>query len=114
MGNSRSQLSQQRTILKGEYQHLGLLTKMLVLPAFLGSLVNVSIIHGGSSILSTKNFTEQLIPGHDVWDFPCYGFLIENENLGKKVLFDSGLMKAWREKLPPAGNCTLSYSFLLT
>jgi len=52
--------------------------------------------------LSTGYFTEHMIPGHDWWDFPCYSFLVENESLGKKVLFDLGLMKDWREKMPPA------------
>jgi len=30
-----------------------------------------------------------------------YSFLVENEVAGKKVLFDLGFMKAWKEKLPP-------------
>ncbi|CEJ62859.1 Putative Metallo-beta-lactamase superfamily protein [Penicillium brasilianum] len=31
---------------------------------------------------------------------PCYSFLIENKKLNKKVLFDLGLRKDWKEKLP--------------
>jgi len=40
------------------------------------------------------------MPGHDTLDLPVYSFLIENEKAGKKVLFDLGLMKAWRERAP--------------
>ena len=42
------------------------------------------------------------IPGHDVLDCPCYSFLIENDTLGKKSLYDLGIMKAWKEKQPPS------------
>ena len=31
---------------------------------------------------------------------PIYSFLVENERVGKKVLFDLGMMKTWKEKLP--------------
>ena len=34
-------------------------------------------------------------------DIPASSFLIENEAAGKKVLYDLGFMKAWKEKLPP-------------
>jgi len=40
------------------------------------------------------------IPGHDTLDWPLYSFLIENEKADKKVLFDLGLMKGWKEKQP--------------
>ncbi len=39
-------------------------------------------------------------PGHDTVDVPTYSFLVENERAGKKVLFELGIMKAWKEKLP--------------
>ena len=39
-------------------------------------------------------------PGHDTFDIPTYSFLVENEKLGKKVLFELGIMKAWKEKQP--------------
>jgi hypothetical protein len=42
-------------------------------------------------------------PGHDTLDIPTYSFLVENEKAGKKALFELGIMKAWREKLP---HCT--------
>jgi len=34
-------------------------------------------------------------------EIPAYSFLVENETAGKKVLYDLGFMKAWKEKLPP-------------
>ena len=43
---------------------------------------------------------------------PLYSFLVENERVGKKALFDLGTMKTWKEKLP---QCTShhcpSYTF---
>jgi len=74
----------------------------LTLPTFKGSLVQVSILHGGYLHGSTRFFTETLIPGHDSWVAPAHSFLIENKSQGKKVLFDLGVMKAWKEKQPPA------------
>jgi len=35
-------------------------------------------------------------------EMPIYTFLVENESVGKKLLFDLGMMKAWKEKLPPS------------
>jgi hypothetical protein len=40
-------------------------------------------------------------------DIPCYSFLVENKKLGKKVLYDLGIMKAWKEKLPPSRESSL-------
>ena len=57
----------------------------------------------------TAAFVKQQIPGHDVLDVPCYSFFIENDKLGKKVLYDLGIMKAWMETLPPSRECYLSY-----
>jgi len=74
----------------------------LSLPAFNGSTARVSILKGGRIVVSTAYFVQKQIPGHDLIDAPCYSFLIENEQLGKKVLYDLGIMKAWKEKQPPA------------
>ena len=41
------------------------------------------------------------IAGNEVMNVPMYSFLVENEVAGKKVLYDLGFMKAWKEKLPP-------------
>jgi glyoxylase-like metal-dependent hydrolase (beta-lactamase superfamily II) len=40
------------------------------------------------------------VSGHDTLDLPVYSFLIENEQAHKKVLFDLGIMKDWKEKRP--------------
>jgi hypothetical protein len=73
----------------------------LFLPQSKGSTVDVSIIHGGRTTVPTLYVFQNKIPGHDVLDIPCYSFLVENKKQGKKVLFDLGIMKAWKEKQPP-------------
>jgi len=70
------------------------------LPPFTGSIVKVSLINGGFIEVPTRMFTETLIPGHDSLPAPSHSFLVENETLGKKVLYDLGIMKAWKDKLP--------------
>jgi len=40
------------------------------------------------------------VEGHDTLDLPAYSFLVENAKAHKKVLFDLGIMKAWKEKRP--------------
>ena len=42
-------------------------------------------------------------------DLPAYSFLVENETAGKKVLYDLGFMKAWKEKLPPLSEFSAHY-----
>ncbi|KAH8924719.1 Metallo-hydrolase/oxidoreductase [Atractiella rhizophila] len=74
----------------------------LSLPAFRGTNVRVSLIHGGRTTVPTAYVVTRQITGHDILDIPCFSFLVENERIGKKVLFDLGLMKAWKEKQPPA------------
>jgi hypothetical protein len=71
------------------------------IPISTGSTVDVSIIHGGRTTVPTAYVVKKQIPGHELLDMPCYSFLIENKQNGKKILFDLGLMKAWKEKLPP-------------
>jgi len=44
-------------------------------------------------------------------DIPASSFLIENEAAGKKVLYDLGFMKAWKEKLPPLGEFSTRHIF---
>ncbi|GMG35316.1 unnamed protein product [Aspergillus oryzae] len=72
----------------------------LILPEFKGSTVDVSIIHAGQITVPAVYILQSPIPGHDLLDIPCYSFLIENKRR-KKVLFDLGPRKDWREKLPP-------------
>lgn len=88
----------------------------LKLPENMGSTVDVSIIHAGRTIVPTAYVVEMPIPGHDVLDMPCYSFLIENKGMNKRVLFDLGLRKDWKEKLPlpskqdPYLECVLGYN----
>ena len=44
-------------------------------------------------------------------DVPMYSFLVENEAAGKKVLYDLGFMKAWKEKFPPLRESLLRAMF---
>ena len=88
------------------------MSSSLTLPAFKGSLVQVSILQGGYIHGSTRFFTETLIPGHDSWAAPAHSFLIENKSQGKKVLFDLGVMKAWKEKQPPTSELFLHADIL--
>ncbi|KAL2850400.1 hypothetical protein BJX68DRAFT_255150 [Aspergillus pseudodeflectus] len=72
-----------------------------LLPEDMGTTVDVSIIHAGRTTVPTAYVVDKPISGHDVLDMPCYSFLIENKRLNKKVLFDLGIRKDWKEKLPP-------------
>jgi len=83
----------------------------LHLPSYNGSIVNVSIINGGTLEGLTTYFTDAPIPGHDVWAFPCHSFLIENESSKKKVLFDLGLRKEQEGKQSAVGKCAQDFVF---
>ncbi|KAJ3012767.1 hypothetical protein HKX48_006095 [Thoreauomyces humboldtii] len=62
--------------------------------------VKVSIIDSTSRIkIPFAGFVRPTIPGHEWLACPAYSFLIENERLGKKYLFDLGVRKDW-ENLP--------------
>jgi len=71
------------------------------LPAYKGFTVRVSILFAGSCVLPTAMLVQPPIAGHDTTDVPLFSFLVENDVAGKKVLYDLGFMKAWKEKLPP-------------
>ena len=71
------------------------------LPAYKGSTVRVSILLAGSVVLPMAMLVQPPIAGHDAMDIPMYSFLVENDVAGKRVLYDLGFMKAWKEKLPP-------------
>ena len=80
---------------------------MTLLPTSNDSTVTVSLLHCGSMTVDTKFFFHKPVPGHDATTIPFFSLLIENKQLGKKVLFDLGLMKAWKEKLPPQSGSIL-------
>ena len=73
----------------------------LTLPVSKGSTVEVSILNGGTLSVRADFVIRNPVPGHDLLAAPCFSFLIENKKLGKKVLYDLGLVKAWEQKLPP-------------
>ncbi|KAH9173064.1 hypothetical protein EDB89DRAFT_1885486 [Lactarius sanguifluus] len=75
-------------------------TSPLPLPVFKGSTVRVSVMNTGHLVMPSAIFVQSPRPGHDTADVPIYSFLVENERVGKKVLFELGIMKAWKEKLP--------------
>ncbi|KAL4803594.1 metallo-beta-lactamase superfamily protein [Aspergillus unguis] len=64
--------------------------------------VDVSVIPAGEITLHTKFMIKDPAPGHELTTAPCYSFLVENKAKNKKLLFDLGLPKAWKEKLPPS------------
>jgi hypothetical protein len=80
-----------------------------LLPEDMGTTVDVSIIHAGRTTVPTAYVVDKPISGHDVLDMPCYSFLIENRRLNKRVLFDLGIRKDWKEKLPPPSKQGPSY-----
>ncbi len=41
------------------------------------------------------------LPGHDIFSFPSYSFLVSNTAQDKHVLFDMGMRKDWEHTLPP-------------
>ncbi|KAI2618409.1 beta-lactamase-like protein [Hypoxylon sp. NC1633] len=59
------------------------------------STVNVSIVNTEASIrgLSTSQFFEPKIPGHDHLAAPVYSFLIQHPVLNRTVVFDLGIKK---------------------
>ncbi|KAH8977398.1 hypothetical protein EDB86DRAFT_3055543 [Lactarius hatsudake] len=83
-------------------------TSPLPLPVFKGSTVRVSLMNTGHLVTPSTIFVQSPRPGHDTADVPVYSFLVENERVGKKVLFELGIMKAWKEKLP---HCTSPIHF---
>ncbi|KAL4792057.1 metallo-beta-lactamase superfamily protein [Aspergillus venezuelensis] len=75
----------------------------VTVPESAGSTVDVPVVPGGQITLSTTFLIKDPASGHDIISkAPCYSFLVENKAKGKRFLFDLGLPKAWKEKLPPS------------
>lgn len=72
----------------------------LSLPAYRGSTVGVSVLPLGNVTIPTSLYIQSPVSGHDTLDLPVYSFLVENKQAHKKVLFDLGIMKDWKEKRP--------------
>ena len=66
------------------------------------STVNVHIINTTSRIrnIPFSVFVEPPIKGLEYLDCPAYSFLIENPANGRKVLFDLGVRKDWKNLAP--------------
>ena len=81
------------------------ITPPLSLPKFKGSTVRVSALNAGCLALPSITLVQPHIHGHEMIEAPIYSFLVENERVGKKALFDLGMMKTWKEKLPQRTSC---------
>jgi hypothetical protein len=90
----------------------GAMSSALRLPASKGATVDVSVLNGGRIALPAAFLIHKPVPGHDLFDAPCYSFLVENKKLGKRVLYDLGIMKAWKQKLPHASMCSATNTFI--
>ncbi|KAI9448920.1 hypothetical protein F5148DRAFT_987866 [Russula earlei] len=73
----------------------------LVLPPYKGSIVRVSALDDGRIALPAKFLIQPPMFGHDILDIPAFCFLGENDQAGKKVMFDLGIVKAWSTKIGP-------------
>jgi hypothetical protein len=76
-------------------------TSPLLLPPYQGSVVRVSALDGGRIVLPASLAVQPPIRGHELLDLPALCFLVQNDKIGKKVMFDLGIMKAWKTKLGP-------------
>jgi hypothetical protein len=77
-----------------------IITSSFSLPKSKGSTVRVSVLKAGVLVLPSSTLVQPYINGHETIEAPIYSFLVENETVGKKALFDLGMMKTWKEKLP--------------
>ena len=63
--------------------------------------VTVSVIDTTTRIrMPVRTMFEPTIKGHSRLTSPSYAFLIENKDLGAKILFDLGTQRKWREQAP--------------
>ncbi|KAI0292383.1 hypothetical protein BC826DRAFT_1105488 [Russula brevipes] len=76
-------------------------TSPLLLPPYQGSVVRVSALDGGRIVVPASFAVQPPIRGHELLDLPALCFLVQNDKTGKKVMFDLGIMKAWKTKLGP-------------
>ncbi|GAO51220.1 hypothetical protein SAICODRAFT_69419 [Saitoella complicata NRRL Y-17804] len=66
-----------------------------------GSIVTVKIINTTSDLVcGSDGFIQPVLEGHEVLNLPTFAFLIENETLGKTILFDLGARKDWWNLAP--------------
>jgi hypothetical protein len=58
-------------------------------------------------VARAEYFVDPVLPGHEGFNFTTVGFLIENESLGKKAVFDLGSKKDFWN-FPPAAKDRLA------
>lgn len=67
------------------------------------SVVEVHIIDTTTQmVVQAKTFLQPVLKGHETFNFPDFAFLVQNKQLGKKILFDSGCRKDWWNLSPAA------------
>ena len=66
------------------------------------TIVKVSVINTTTRVKGppAAAFMKPQIKGFDIMDCPAFSFLIEHEPSGKKIIFDLGVAKNWREGPP--------------
>jgi hypothetical protein len=80
------------------------------IPKSTGSSVDVMVMLAGLVTYPASMAIKDPLPGHEMLSqTPSYSFLIENKGKGKKLLFDLGLDKAWKEKIPRDGECDVYF-----
>ena len=79
----------------------------LSLPDYRGSTVDVTVLPVGNETIPTSLHFQKPVSGHDTLNLAVCSFLVENEQAHKKVLFNLGIMKAWKEKRPERGSLSL-------
>lgn len=60
------------------------------------SVVEVHIIDTTTQlVVPSRFFIQPVLKGHETMNFPDFAFLVQNKQLGKNILFDSGCRKDW-------------------
>ena len=69
------------------------------------SIVEVSIINTTTDIVVPAwAFVQPVLKGHETMNMPTFAFLVKNEKLGKKIMFDLGCRKDWWNFAPATQN----------
>ena len=67
------------------------------------SVVEVHIIDTTTQLVApAKAVIQPVLKGHEMLNFPDFAFLVQNKQLGKNIMFDSGCRKDWWNLSPAA------------
>lgn len=67
------------------------------------SVVEVHIIDTTTQlVVPSWTMIQPVLKGHETLNFPDFAFLVQNKQLGKNILFDSGCRKDWWNLSPAA------------